>query len=126
MGADNTFGEEHFNPDMMNSTDALREFAEKYKSKVNYIDRGLDEKLSVENYWNTQQLLFDLTALISEKQAEYFEFVKWIGFYSTTLYYRDIDEKWLRTRFDIDGMPTEQYDEYTTEELFEYWKTNEQ
>ena len=67
-----------------------------------------------------------VTALISEKQAEYFEFVKWIGFYNTTLYYRDIDEKWLRTRFDIDGIPTEEYDEYTTEELFEYWKTIEQ
>ena len=72
------------------------------------------------------QLFSDLTALISEKQAEYFEFVKWIGFYSTTLYYRDVDEKWLRTRFDIDGIPTEEYEEYTTEELFEYWKTIEQ
>ena len=92
----------------MNSTDALREFADRW---------GL--------HYNTDELLSDLTALISEKQAEYFEFVKWIGFYSTTLYYRDIDEKWLRTRFDIDGIPTEEYDEYTTEELFEYWKTNE-
>ena len=73
-----------------------------------------------------EELMERLTALISEKQAEYFEFVKWIGFYSTTLYYRDVDEKWLRTRFDIDGIPTEEYDEYTTEELFEYWKTNEQ
>jgi len=79
----------------------------------NCVDNYLDDALS------------DLTALISEKQAEYFEFVKWIGFYSTTLYYRDIDEKWLRTRFNIDGIPTEEYDEYTTEELFEYWKTNE-
>ena len=80
-----------------------------------YLQRGLRDVL-----------YSDLTALISEKQAEYFEFVKWIGFYSTTLYYRDVDEKWLRTRFDIDGIPTEEYDEYTTEELFEYWKTIEQ
>ena len=84
------------------------------RDKHNCVDNYLDDAVS------------DLTALISEKQAEYFEFVKWIGFYSTTLYYRDIDEKWLRTRFDIDGIPTEEYDEYTTEELFEYWKTNEQ
>jgi len=94
----------------MSNTDKLREIAEKHKfGYQEYVDHVVSE----------------YTALISEKQAEYFEFVKWIGFYSTTLYYRDIDEKWLRTRFDIDGIPTEEYDEYTTEELFGYWKTNE-
>ena len=94
---------------MTNEEQKLREFVSKYV-----------------NDDNEPTFLSDLTALISEKQAEYFEFVKWIGFYSTTLYYRDVDEKWLRTRFDIDGIPTEEYDEYTTEELFEYWKTIEQ
>ena len=88
---------------MTNEEQKLREFVSKYV-----------------NDDNEPTFLSDLTALISEKQAEYFEFVKWIGFYSTTLYYRDVDEKWLRTRFDIDGIPTEEYDEYTTEELFEY------
>ncbi len=100
----------------MTPSDKLREIAEKWARPIN--SPHDDEEA-------TQEVLSDLTALISEKQAEYFEFVKWIGFYSTTLYYRDIDEKWLRTRFDIDGIPTEEYDEYTTEELFEYWKTNE-
>ena len=94
---------------MTNKEQKLREFVSKYV-----------------NDDNEPTFLSDLTALISEKQAEYFEFVKWIGFYSTTLYYRDVDEKWLRTRFDIDGIPTEEYDEYTTEQLLEYWKTNEQ
>ena len=94
---------------MTNEEQKLREFVSKYV-----------------NDDNEPTFLSDLTSLISEKQAEYFEFVKWIGFYSTTLYYRDIDEKWLRTRFDIDGIPTEGYDEYTTEELFEYWKAIEQ
>ena len=94
---------------MTNEEQKLREFVSKYV-----------------NDDNEPTFLSDLTALISEKQAEYFEFVQWIGFDSTTLYYRDVDEKWLRTRFDIDGIPTEEYDEYTTEQLFEYWKTNEQ
>ncbi len=102
----------------MTTSDKLREFGQKVMREYGRW-WGIEEK-------DTDKFLSDLTALISEKQAEYFEFVKWIGFYLTTLYYRDIDEKWLRTRFDIDGIPTEEYDEYTTEELFEYWKTNEQ
>ena len=97
---------------MTNEEQKLREIVERWMGKKHPI--------------TMQSYVSDLTALISEKQAEYFEFVKWIGFYSTTLYYRDVDEKWLRTRFDIDGIPTEEYDEYTTEELFEYWKTIEQ
>ena len=97
---------------MTNEEQKLREIVERWMGKKHPI--------------TMQSYVSDLTALISEKQAEYFEFVKWIGFYSTTLYYRDVDEKWLRTRFDIDGIPTEEYDEYTTEQLFEYWKTNEQ
>ena len=109
---------------MTNEEQKLREFATK--------QFPLSKELKKEVLYNLIQqakqdeCLSGLTALISEKQAEYFEFVKWIGFYSTTLYYRDVDEKWLRTRFDIDGIPTEEYDEYTTEQLFEYWKTNEQ
>ena len=109
---------------MTNEEQKLREIAYKHaEPKVIWNDGNMsicpdEEKI--------ESLFSDLTALISEKQAEYFEFVKWIGFYSTTLYYRDVDEKWLRTRFDIDGIPTEEYDEYTTEQLFEYWKTIEQ
>ena len=107
----------------MTTSDKLREIARKHFP----IDKDVKNNTIYNQIQQSKQdsLLSDLTALISEKQAEYFEFVKWIGFYSTTLYYRDIDEKWLRTRFDIDGIPTEEYDEYTTEELFEYWKTNE-
>ena len=127
MGADNTFGEEHFNPDMMNSTDALREFAEKYKSKVNYIDRGLDEKLSVENYWNTQQLLFDLTALISEdyvekKDAGYpLEFVEWL-IKDQEIFFGELNEEYiLNDNIHVGGRKLQ-----TIDELFNYWKENEQ
>ena len=109
----------------MNSTEALREIADMWGFRIVAEDAD-DPNTEFETVDDSNELFSDLTALISEKQAEYFEFVKWIGFYSTTLYYRDIDEKWLRTRFDIDGIPTEEYDEYTTEQLFEYWKTNEQ
>lgn len=73
-----------------------------------------------------EELISDLTALISEKQVEYFEFAKWIGFESSRLYYRDLDEKWIRTIFIIDENPHEEYEEYTTDELFNYWKENEQ
>ena len=108
----------------MTNEQKLREIAEEYfpiKKFPNATDFYKRMEAEIQ-----ERFISDLTALISEKQAEYFEFVKWIGFYSTTLYYRDVDEKWLRTRFDIDGIPTDEYDEYTTEELFEYWKTNEQ
>ena len=107
----------------MTTSDKLREIAVKWELTQADLEIWKAEGRIVQT--PIPEFLTDLTALISEKQAEYFEFVKWIGFYSTTLYYRDIDEKWLRTRFDIDGIPTEEYDEYTTEELFEYWKTNE-
>ncbi len=103
----------------MTTSDKLREIV-----RIRFLELFERNPSREEAKW-IKNIASDLTALISEKQAEYFEFVKWIGFYSTTLYYRDIDEKWLRTRFDIDGIPTEEYDEYTTEELFEYWKTNE-
>ena len=94
---------------MTNEEQKLREFVSKYV-----------------NDDNEPTFLSDLTALISEKQAEYFEFAKWIGFESSRLYYRDLDEKWIRTIFIIDENPHEEYEEYTTDELFNYWKTNEQ
>ena len=108
----------------MTTSDKLREIAAKWELTQADLEIWKAERRIVQT--PIPEFLSDLTALISEKQAEYFEFVKWIGFYSTTLYYRDVDEKWLRTRFDIDGIPTEEYDEYTTEQLFEYWRTNEQ
>lgn len=98
----------------MNSTDALRERITLILMKYEGWFVSTAEK----------NISADLTALISEHYYPK-EFIKWIGFYSTTLYYRDVDEKWLRTRFDIEGIPTEQYDEYTTDELFNYWKDNE-
>ena len=103
------------------SSAAIREFAEKWCLKVIEVMKGDDYIMH-----DLDGCLSDLTALISEKQAEYFEFAKWIGFESSRLYYRDLDEKWIRTIFIIDENPHEEYDEYTTEELFEYWKTNEQ
>lgn len=50
------------------------------------------------------------------------DFIMWIGFHSAILYYRDIDEKWIKTRFEMSENPSEEYDEYTLDELFEYWK----
>ena len=52
------------------------------------------------------------------------EFIEWIGFHSAILYYRDVDEKWIKTRFDMSENPSEEYDDYTLDELFEYWKQN--
>ena len=95
---------------MTNEEQKLREIVERWMGKKHPI--------------TMQSYVSDLTALISEKQAEYFEFVKWIGFESSRLYYRDLDEKWIRTIFIIDENPHEEYEEYTTDELFNYWKEN--
>lgn len=116
---------------MTNSEQALREkainiFADIFTAGGDAHEVGGQSFDQLQQSGYIDRKITDLTALISEHTQQMFEFVRWIGFYSTTLYYRDFDEKWLRTRFDVDGCPTEEYDEYTTEELFEYWKTNEQ
>ena len=105
---------------MTNSEQAIREFAEKWCLRV--IECMKDDDYIMHD---PEGILSDLTALISEKQAEYFEFAKWIGFESSRLYYRDLDEKWIRTIFIIDENPHEEYEEYTTDELFNYWANNE-
>ena len=93
-------------------------------------DNGFNFALfELENEHSAKNLLnaFEAYALkVAEATKEMYpkEFLMWIGFYSTTLYYRDIDEMWLMTVFDIEGIPTDEYVEYSTDELFEYWKQN--
>ena len=108
---------------MTNEEQKLREIAYKHaEPKVIWNDGNMSIYPDEEKI---ESLFSDLTALISEKQAEYFEFAKWIGFESSRLYYRDLDEKWIRTIFIIDENPHEEYEEYTTDELFNYWANNE-
>ena len=110
----------------MSNTDKLREIAKRYGGSI-VVGYGQPSGSGSQLVVTAEEQLFsDLTALISEKQAEYFEFAKWIGFESSRLYYRDLDEKWIRTIFIIDENPHEEYEEYTTDELFNYWEENEQ
>ena len=69
---------------------------------------------------------FDASLKAAEATREMYPlaFIMWIGFSAVNLYYRDVDEKWIKTRFEMSENPSEEYDEYTTDELFEYWKQN--
>ncbi len=60
-----------------------------------------------------------------EKQRDgMFAFIEWIGFNSTLLYFRDVDDKWIMTHIDIYENPNITYGEFTTAELYEYWIKN--
>ncbi len=104
--------------------EAIKEFAEKYKSFTTLDWNTASASGYVGLLYNDKELIADLTALINEHTQEMFEFVKWIGFNSTILYYRDIDEKWIMSNFDDIGVITEEFTEYTTEGLFNYWIKN--
>ena len=85
----------------MSNTDKLREFAEKYAS------------------YKAQKviILSDLTALISEHYYPK-EFLLWTG--ENCQYYPDTNE-WMY----FESLMTQQYFK-GTDELFNYWKENEQ
>ncbi len=58
-----------------------------------------------------------------EKQRDgMFAFIEWIGFLATMLYFRDVDDKWIMSRLNVESEI--EYDEYTTAELYEYWIKN--
>ena len=84
-----------------------------------------------EEFYNTLQesfrkeLIEGVTALISEHYYPK-EFTEWVGKNNAILCYVNIRKIWVRTRFVLGENPHEEYDEYTTEELFEYWKINKQ
>ncbi len=77
-------------------------------------------KDGVDTYQRTGLLPSEL-----EKQRDgMFAFIEWIGFNSTLLYFRDVDEKWLMTRLENFVNPSLKYEEFTTAELYEYWIKN--
>ena len=116
MGADNTFGETNFNPDMMTPPDKLREIAERDLNKriVGILmAHGVN---SIDAFNSTP----DLTAVISEHYYPK-EFVEW----------KDVNCIYLRggNLYVINGCPKTIYGDYvpyTLNELFNYWKENEQ
>ena len=109
----------------MSNTDKLREIAHKYGGAIITGYGQSSASGSTEMFTAEEQCLSDLTALISEHYYQK-EFTEWVGQNNAILCYVNIRKIWVRTRFVLGENPHEEYDEYTTEELFEYWKTNEQ
>ena len=95
-----------------------REFRKKYKAGY-VLPEIINGTLEFKN--KRDEFISDLNTLLAEHREMMMEFARWIGFESSRLYYRDLDEKWIMTRFVMCENPTEEYDEYTTDELFEYW-----
>ena len=98
----------------MSNTDKLREIAEKWGWFVKTI--SLDNHRFELNK-NPEQLLSDLTALISENYYPK-EFLLWTG--ENCQYYPDTNE-WMY----FESPMTQQYFK-GTDDLFNYWKENEQ
>jgi len=109
----------------MTTSDKLREIAHKYGGAIITGYGQSSASGSTEMFTAEEQCLSDLTALISENYYPK-EFTEWVGQNNAILCYVNIRKIWVRTRFVLGENPHEEYDEYTTEELFEYWKTNEQ
>ena len=107
---------------MTNEEQKLREIAEKWGWFVKAISIDMTR---FELNKDTEQCFSDLTALISEHYYQK-EFTEWVGQNNAILCYVNIRKIWVRTRFVLGENPHAEYDEYTTEELFEYWKPNEQ
>jgi hypothetical protein len=101
----------------MTTSDKLREFGQKVMREYGRW-WGVEAK-------DADKFVSDLTALISENYYPK-EFTEWVGQNNAILCYVNIRKIWVRTRFVLGENPHEEYDEYTTEELFEYWKINEQ
>jgi hypothetical protein len=96
----------------MNSIDALREFADRWGLHYNEEGGKLDDE--------RKECLSDLTALISEHYYPK-EFVEW----------KDVNCTYLRgsNNYVINKCPKTVYGDYvpyTLDELFNYWKENEQ
>ena len=96
----------------MTTSDKLREFADKWGFSQDKTDEGF----LIDND-RTRQCLSDLTALISEHYYPK-EFLLWTG--ENCQYYPYTNE-WMYFEWPM----TQQYFK-GTDELFNYWKTNEQ
>ena len=91
------------------SVEALTAFIEEH-----YVAKEIHERLVERAY--------KLTTQVNEMYPR--EFIEWIAFESARLYYREVDETWIKTRFVMGENPTEEYDEYTFDELYQYWEEN--
>lgn len=100
----------------MTTSDKLREIAAKWGFSQDKTEDGF----LIDND-RTKQCLSDLTALISE---EYYpkEFVEWMLKCSA---YSDVPFREFTLKWNVNIEPDE-WKYFTTDELFNYWKENEQ
>ena len=115
----------------MTTSDKLREIARKHFP----IDKDVKNNTIYNQIQQSKQdsLLSDLTALLEQHKAVMMGFTEWVGLNTPIfLYYRNTDKKWVMTIITPIENPVLhmtdnfEYKEYTTDELFNYWKENEQ
>jgi hypothetical protein len=106
----------------MTPSDKLREFADKWGFSQDKTDEGF----LIDND-RTRQCLSDLTALISEgyvskEKAGYpLEFIEWL-IKDQEIFFGELNEEYiLNDNIHVDGRKLQ-----TIDELFNYWKENEQ
>ena len=106
----------------MTTSDKLREFADKWGFSQDKTDEGF----LIDND-RTRQCLSDLTALISEvyvskEKAGYpLEFIEWL-IKDQEIFFGELNEEYiLNDNIHVDGRKLQ-----TIDELFNYWKENEQ
>jgi len=84
----------------------------------------------LENEHSAKNLLNAFKSYASLKVAEVTKemypaaFIEWIGTNANMLYFPNFNGRWLLSRVIMSENPSIEYDEYTTNELFEYWKQN--
>ena len=107
---------------MTNSEQAIREFVDKWGFSQDKTDEGF----LIDND-RTKQCLSDLTALISEgyvskEKAGYpLEFIEWL-IKDQEIFFGELNEEYiLNDNIHVDGRKLQ-----TIDELFNYWKENEQ
>lgn len=110
----------------MTTSDKLREIAEKYKTGGYRIVNDYAGNKTMQRYDNENELLSDLTALISEhyvakEDVGYpLEFVEWL-IKDQEIFFGELNEEYiLNDNIHVGGRKLQ-----TIDELFNYWKENE-
>jgi hypothetical protein len=111
----------------MSNTDKLREIAHKYGGAIITGYGQSSASGSTEMFTAEEQCLSDLTALISEgyvskEKAGYpLEFIEWL-IKDQEIFFGELNEEYiLNDNIHVDGRKLQ-----TIDELFNYWKENEQ
>ena len=89
-----------------------------------YVHDYYARKFSHEDLFRFAEAYAALKVAETTKEMYPAAFLEWAGKNANILIYPNSRGNWLLTRVVTGINPSVEYDEYTTDELFEYWKEN--